>query len=95
VSCGDRSGAGVSGWSVQITVREPEQGERQPRCGNHMLQPGGGLPAWDIDDAGGRGATAVSVRSRRAREPWYCTGPIRYDANTCYKFAQFRCSLLL
>ena len=34
MSCGDRSGAGVSGWSVQITVREPEEGERQPRCGN-------------------------------------------------------------
>ena len=34
MSCGDRSGAGVNGWSVRITVREPEEGKRQPRCGD-------------------------------------------------------------
>ena len=34
VSCGERGGAGMSGWSVQATVREPEEGKRQPRCGD-------------------------------------------------------------
>ena len=32
MSCGDRGGAGVYGWSVEVTVREPEKGKREPRC---------------------------------------------------------------
>ena len=45
-------------------------GETTAAVRGHRLQPGGGLPAWDFDDAGGRGATAVSGRCRRAWERW-------------------------
>ena len=62
MSCGDRSGAGVSGWSVQIVVREPEEGTRQPRCGDIGCNRAADYPRGTPMMLG-PGATAVSGRT--------------------------------
>ena len=69
MSCGDRGGAGVYGWSVEVTVRELDKGKQEPRF-RDMLQSGGGVPGWDSEDAGERAARAVLGRCQRAWEGW-------------------------
>ena len=48
MSCGDRGGAGVYGWSVAVTVRELDKGKQEPRfrdiCSNRAAEYPSGTP---------------------------------------------------
>ena len=82
MSCGDRGGAGVYGWSVEVTVRELDKGKQEPRfrdiCCNRAAEYRVGLRR--CRGAGGEGGVGavpagmgglVIARSDSVRCPCY------------------------
>ena len=61
MSCGDRGGAGVYGWPVEITVREPEKGKREPRCRDICCKRAAEYPGGTPKMLGGRGDRGVGA----------------------------------